>query len=138
MRVLIASALLCMTNAALAADPAALHGAWTAVEAERDGVAAPELIGHRLELGGTAFTISSPDGRLLYGGTYTVDPAAQPAAIDFRQDEGLAKGQTWEGIYRLDGDRLTIVDDAPDPARGRPDAFAAPVGSGRVLLTFAR
>ena len=138
MRVVIASVLLGLTTAALAADPAALHGAWTAVMAERDGAAAPDLIGHRLEFDQGAFTIRSPDGQLLYGGTYTVDPAAQPAAIDFHQDEGQAKGKTWEGIYRFDGARLTIVDDAVDPAKGRPDAFAASAGSGRVLLTFER
>ena len=64
-------------------------------------------------------------------------PPTTPARIDFRNDGGDARGQTWEGIWRLDGGgTLTIVDDAPDPAKGRPTDFAAPAGSGYVLLVF--
>jgi uncharacterized protein (TIGR03067 family) len=140
MRKLILALTLGLGSPALAQDAgqAALAGTWTAAEAERDGAAADELIGHRLVFDGDAFRISAPDGELLYGGTYQADPAAQPPRIDFRNDAGQAAGQEWEGIYRLEGDTLTIVDDAPDPAKGRPTAFAAPAGSGYVLLVFRR
>ena len=120
------------------AGQAALAGAWTATEAERGGAAAGELVGHRLVFDGDMFRISAPDGQLLYEGTYQADPAADPSRIDFRHDAGQAAGQEWEGIYRLEGDTLTIVDDAPDPAKGRPAAFSAPAGSGHVLLVFRR
>jgi uncharacterized protein (TIGR03067 family) len=120
------------------AGQAALAGTWTAAEAERDGAAVGSLVGHRLAFDGEAFRISAPDGKLLYAGTYQVDSAAQPPRIDFRHDAGEAAGQEWEGIYQLQGDALTIVDDAPDPAKGRPETFAAPAGSGYVLLVFRR
>ena len=62
-----------------AAGQAELVGAWTATAAERNGAAAPDLIGHRLVFTATTFSIAAPDGKQLYAGTYTVDPAAQPA-----------------------------------------------------------
>jgi uncharacterized protein (TIGR03067 family) len=140
MRGLILAATLGLAAPALADDAGqtALAGAWTASEAERDGTAAGELVGHRLVFDGDTFRISAPDGKLLYEGTYQTDSAAQPPRIDFRHDTGEAAGQEWEGIYRLDGEALTIVDDAPDPAKGRPTALAAPAGSGHVLIVFRR
>ena len=127
-----------MTTSALAADASALSGTWTAERAERDGSPAAELVGHRLSLTADRFEIRGPDGRLLYAGTFTADAGAQPARIDFRNEQGEAAGQVWEGIWRLEGDQLTIVDDAPDPAKGRPTDFTTAAGSGRVMLDFAR
>jgi uncharacterized protein (TIGR03067 family) len=124
---------------AAAAEPAALLAGttWTAESAERDGAPAPALVGHRLRFTGDRFEIAGADGRLIYTGTYTADATATPARIDFRNDGGDARGQTWEGIWRLDsGGTLTVVDDAPDPASDRPTDFAAPAGSGYVLLVF--
>jgi uncharacterized protein (TIGR03067 family) len=123
---------------AMADDAADLAGSWTALRAERDGAPAPELIGNRLLFAGDRFEIANKDGRVLYAGSYSVDNVTQPAAINFIHDGGAAAGQTWEGIYRLDGATLTIVDDAVDPAQGRPTDFTAAKGSGRVLLVFAR
>ena len=138
MRTLVMLLSLTLTSPALAAGPDALAGAWTATSAERDGAAADDLIGHRLEFTGDDFRITDKNGQLLYAGTYTVDDSTEPARIDFRHDRGEAAGATWEGIYRLDGDQLTIVDDAPDPAKARPTGFTAAEGSGHVLLVFAR
>jgi uncharacterized protein (TIGR03067 family) len=121
-----------------AEEAAALAGAWTAVTAEQNGAPAPELVGHRLVFTGDAFAIYATSGKLLYGGTYSIDPAAQPARIDFHGAAAGDAGKTWEGIYRQHGDGLTTVDDAPDPAKGRPVRFAAPLGSGHVLIEFRR
>ena len=121
----------------IASERARLGGAWLAVEAERDGAPAKEIVGHRLELSGDRFHISAGN-RPLYAGTYALDPAAQTARIDFRHDEGEANGQTWEGIYQLAGGRLTICDDAPDTAKPRPAGFATSPGSGHVLVVFER
>ena len=43
-----------------------------------------------------------------------------------------------EGIYTLDGDTLTICDNAASLDKGRPAAFEAKSGSGYVLITFKR
>jgi len=123
------------------AQPAAdtqkqLQGTWTSTKAERDGKAADDVVGHRLSLTGHRFQIQSEDGKPLYAGTVRVDPSAKPAAIDFEHTDGPLKGKAWKGIYALDGDTLTICDNAPNLDDGRPTAFEAKSGSGYVLITF--
>lgn len=115
-----------------------LQGTWAATTAERDGKAADDVIGHRLSFSGNRFQIESKGGKLLYEGTFRVDPGAKPAAIDFEHTAGDLKGKVWKGIYTLDGDTLTTCDNAPDLAKGRPAAFEAKRGSGYVLIAFKR
>ena len=115
-----------------------LQGTWAATKAERDGKAAEDVVGHRLSFTGNRFQIRSKDGKLLYEGTFRVDPSTKPAAIDFEHTQGALKGKAWKGIYALDGDTLTTCDNAPDPDKGRPAAFEAKSGSGHVLITFKR
>jgi len=115
-----------------------LQGIWMATQAEQDGKAAEDVVGHRLSLTGNRFQIRSQDGKSLYAGIFRVDPRANPAAIDFAHNEGTLKGKAWKGIYALDGDTLTICDNAPDLDKGRPSTLEAKVGSGYVLITFKR
>lgn len=125
-----------LATAALAEEP--FEGRWTAVSAERDGASAPDLLGHRLSFDGDAFSIVDAEGARVFAGTYAADPGADPATIDFANVEGEAAGTDWAGIWRHDGGTLTIVDNAPDPARPRPSGFSAPAGSGYVMLVFVR
>ena len=126
---------------AWAADPAAeqakLQGKWQAVAAERNGAPASDVVGHELAITGNRFQITH-NGRLLYGGTCTLDPEAQPARIEFRQDEGANLRGEWKGIYRLDAGRLEIVDNADDMSKPPPTQFATRPGSGYLLVRFTR
>ena len=115
-----------------------LQGSWTATKAVRDGKPADDVVGHRLSFTGGRFQIQSRDGKPLYAGTVRVDPGARPASIDFEHTEGTLKGKAWKGIYALDGDTLSICDNAPNLDTGRPASFEAKSGSGHVLVTFAR
>ena len=115
-----------------------LQGNWTATKAERDGKPAGDVVGHQLSFAANRFQIQSKDRKPLFAGTVRVNPGAKPAAIDFEHTDGDLKGKAWKGIYALDGDTLTICDNAPNPDKGRPTAFAAPSGSGYVLITFRR
>lgn len=115
-----------------------LQGTWRATKAERGGKAADDVVGHQLSLTGNRFRIRSKDGEPLFAGTVRVDTSAKPAAIDFELIEGELKGRAWKGIYALDGDTLTICDNAPDMDKGRPAAFEAKSGSGYILITFKR
>jgi uncharacterized protein (TIGR03067 family) len=115
-----------------------LQGAWVATKAEQDGKAADDLVGHRLSFTGNRFAIRSRDGRVLYAGTFRPQANAKSAAIDFAHTEGTLKGKTWKGIYALEGDTLTICDNAPNLDARRPGAFEAKAGSGYVLITFRR
>ena len=115
-----------------------LQGTWSATKAERDGQGADDLVGHRLSFAGNRFQIRSQDGKPLYEGTFRVEPGTKPAAIDFEHTDGSLRGDEWKGIYALDGDTLTICDNAPNPAKSRPAAFEARAGSGYVLIMFKR
>jgi uncharacterized protein (TIGR03067 family) len=124
-----------ITFTPLAQPTGQLDGTWRAVTAERDGKSATDVIGHRLTLSGSRFTITR-DGKTLYAGIYKTDPAKRPAQIDFNTDAGPARN--WKGIYDLDGAALKICDNAPDTAKARPTAFAAPAGSGHIFVVFTR
>jgi uncharacterized protein (TIGR03067 family) len=113
-----------------------LEGTWIATKAERDGKAADDVVGHRLSFTDNRFQIQSKDGKPLYAGTFRIDPSAKPSAIDFEHTEGVVKGKAWKGIYGLDGDTLTICDNAQNLDERRPTAFEAKSGSGYVLITF--
>ena len=115
-----------------------LVGAWTATRAQRDGEAVDDVVGHRLTFTGNRFQIQSQDGKPLYAGTVRINPSASPSAIDFQHTDGELTGKSWKGIYALDGDRLTICDNAANLDKGRPTAFEAKSGSGYVLIAFRR
>ena len=115
-----------------------LEGTWSATRAERDGSGADDVVGHQLSFAGSRFAIRSRDGQLLYEGTVRVDARAKPAAIDFEHAQGALKGKAWKGIYALDGDTLTICDNAVDPGKARPRAFETRKGSGYISITFKR
>jgi|tagenome__1003787_1003787.scaffolds.fasta_scaffold20322812_1 uncharacterized protein (TIGR03067 family) len=115
-----------------------LQGTWTATQAERDGKAADDVVGHRLSFTDNRFQIRSKDGKHLYEGTFRVKPSTKPAAIDFQHTGGALKGKAWKGIYALDGDTLTSCDNGPNPDKGRPAAFEAKTGSGHIVITFKR
>jgi uncharacterized protein (TIGR03067 family) len=114
-----------------------LQGTWTATRAQRDGKAADDVVGHRLSFAGSQFRIQSSDGKALFMGTIRLDRGTKPAGIDF-EHEGDLKGKVWRGIYSLDGDTLTICDNAPNLDKGRPAAFEAASGSGHIVVTFKR
>ncbi len=128
---------LLLATGAPAQDSGAIQGAWTVVSAERDAKPTTEVAGHRLTLSGDTFTIQH-DGHTLYRGTYSVDGSRKPVSIDFLHTEASLKGKTWKGIYRLDGDRLSICDNAPDMAKPRPTQFSTKAGSGYICIVFRR
>jgi uncharacterized protein (TIGR03067 family) len=135
---LILGAGLVVAGASPAGAQAALQGHWVATRAETDGAPSPGVVGHRLSLAGDRFEIRSKDGKPLYAGMVRIDPRAKPATIDFAHTQGALRGRTWQGIYALNGDMLTVCDNAADMAKARPAAFETGSGSGHVLITFVR
>jgi uncharacterized protein (TIGR03067 family) len=123
--------------ASLAQARATVEGTWTTVSARRDCKPDPEVKGHRLTFAGNTFVITR-GGQTLYAGTVTTDASRTPAHIDFHHTGGPAPGTMWRGVYALEGDTLTIADNAPDTATPRPTALAAPAGSGHVVIVFTR
>jgi uncharacterized protein (TIGR03067 family) len=65
-----------------------------------------------------------------------IDPSKSPAQIDTTAEDGPRQGGTSKGIYKFDGDTLTIcfVLDSKD----RPTEFASKPGSGTLLIVHKR
>jgi uncharacterized protein (TIGR03067 family) len=133
----------------LAAAPAApgdhdrLQGAWRLYAAEINGqpVALENLkSGDKVLLGtltvvGGSYTFRLGEARLAL--TFAMDPARSPKAIDLTVAEGPEKGQTYHGIYKLEGDTYTVCRNV-EPGKDRPTEFAAPPDSGLMLVVWKR
>jgi uncharacterized protein (TIGR03067 family) len=69
-----------------------------------------------------------------------LDPSTDPKLLDFKalKDMGeIKKGDTYEGIYKLDGDKLTLAL-ATTAGGNRPGKFESAENSKVVLVTFER
>jgi RNA polymerase sigma factor (sigma-70 family) len=120
---------------------------WKGVAAEVDGakVAPPPVWGFG-RMGGGGIGIRDEyrphDGPndVVFFFKHKLDASARPKAIDLMPVEGPAKGKTLRGIYALEGDEFKICyvsPCVPEPEKkARPSEFAAPKGSGHVLLVF--
>jgi uncharacterized protein (TIGR03067 family) len=122
----------CATDAAPPLD-----GDWAGVQVLRADKPDAVLSGHIIRFEGDRFTITR-NGKRLFGGRYAIDPAAAPPEIDFHQTASKDLKGTWRGIYRLDGDRLTICDNAYGMAKPRPKSFEDCAAPGYVLFRFTR
>jgi uncharacterized protein (TIGR03067 family) len=67
---------------------------------------------------------------------FTFDVATSPPSIDYLNLHGPGKGKRQQGIYRFEGDVLTVCIAAPGAAR--PDEFASVPGDGRTLTAWKR
>jgi uncharacterized protein (TIGR03067 family) len=68
---------------------------------------------------------------------YQLHPDAKPPAIDLILTAGHDKGRIFRGIYKLDGDTLTIC--RPSAVqKQRPMTFAVKQGSGLMLTVWKR
>jgi RNA polymerase sigma factor (sigma-70 family) len=68
--------------------------------------------------------------------SYKIDSAREPKTIDFTPVDGIQKGKTRSGIYRIDGDTLQIC---TDPSGGsRPTEFDTTPGSHHRLMILRR
>jgi uncharacterized protein (TIGR03067 family) len=76
-------------------------------------------------------------GATVETSTFKIDATKSPKAIDFTYTSGFLKGKTVKGIYKIDGDDLTICRGL-SPETIRPDEFAAPEDSSLLLVTWKR
>jgi uncharacterized protein (TIGR03067 family) len=67
---------------------------------------------------------------------FTFDHSTSPPSIDYLNLHGPNKGKRQQGIYRFEGDVLTVCIAAPGAAR--PDELASVPGDGRTLTVWKR
>jgi uncharacterized protein (TIGR03067 family) len=78
----------------------------------------------------------SLDGRVFVEHAVTLDPGRNPRAIDLSLTDNSGKIATQQGIYRIDGDSVTVCM-MTGPGR-RPTEFKADKGTGNSLIVLKR
>jgi len=76
-------------------------------------------------------------GTNLEEGTIKLDPKKKPATIDLAITGGKCAGNDQPGIYKVDGDTLTMCLAWPGTT-DRPTAFESPADKQWILITFKR
>ena len=113
------------------------QGTWAVTSSVRDGKEAPaEVVGSIRRVVEGDHVTWTRDGKSFAGTKVEYDPTRLPHTLDLIPDGGPHRDKHILGIYKLEGDTLTIC--VADPDEPRPKTFEAPAGSKRTLQTFQR
>ena len=119
-------------------DPAKVVGDWTLTAGEKDGEKLPaDHLKGVVTFTKDTIAIKGDGDDMSFGFKYTVDAAADPAAIDMEitAPEAL-KGTKAKGILGWDGDKLKLTYNAN--GKERPKEFATKKDSGDFGFTLAK
>jgi uncharacterized protein (TIGR03067 family) len=108
-----------------------LEGTWVTTEINFGGKKLPKEQVEKLQLTvtvrGDKYAVQV-QGKVEEEGTFKADPSKKPKTLDLNIESGKNKGKTQRGIYRVDGETLS-VSFAPAGAKERPGAFTFEEGS---------
>lgn len=112
-------------------------GEWTCVSATIDGRPTTGDTAKELRLSLTADRYKTErGGQVLFDSSYKTDAAREPALIEMIGTEGELKDKPALGIYKLDGDTLTMC--YVMPGKERPKTFESLPNSGAFLVVWKR
>jgi uncharacterized protein (TIGR03067 family) len=119
-----------------AADKSPIDGKWTMETVTRDGKKDDAFTGASRVHEGGKYTMKGAEGKTLptSEGTFTVD--ADKKAFDMKPSGGRYKDKTLLGIYKIDGDMLTIA--FAEPGKDRPTKFESKEGNGVVVAVMKK
>ncbi|MFO0843407.1 MAG: TIGR03067 domain-containing protein [Gemmataceae bacterium] len=114
------------------------EGSWKLTAQEHGGKKSDkkEIVRVTLDVKGAKWTTRDGVEVKEEAAVEALDAKARPATIDLRITSGSDADKTVRGIWKRDGDTLTIC--VAEPNRERPKEFAGQEGSGHTLLVFTR
>ncbi len=117
----------------------ALQGSWKAVALEAGGQSLPkEAIPDFTYTIGADGKATGKMAKIEYTASMTVNPKKEPKTIDNAHETGAQKGKKQYGVYKLEGDRLTVCMTSPGRAESdRPKDFNTK-DTTNVLFVFER
>jgi uncharacterized protein (TIGR03067 family) len=136
-RTLMASAVLVLTVGAISADDKkVLDGKWVIETVTRDGKVDDAYTNATRVHEAGKYTMTAAEGKKLptTDGLYTID--SEKKTIDMKPAGGRYKDKTLVGIFKLDGDTLTIA--FAEPGKERPKDYESKEGSGVVLAVMKK
>ena len=113
----------------------AAGGAETELEGKWVGL--PQIGNWVYEFSEGQFSITSPNPKMWYKGTFTIKPDKEPKQIDLLIKEMPLPqyvGNTSLGIYKIEGNNLTVALNEPGNPN-RPESFSATGGTQVFILT---
>jgi RNA polymerase sigma factor (sigma-70 family) len=126
-------------------EQAMLQGDWgSAVSWIQNGAAAPGVEKRLTMVIKGDKMIGLLDGKQQVSGRIKIDPSKSPKHFDMTYENGASKGKTLRGIYKLEGDQLTIcsgaifLDGGKERPSERPSEFASKAGSNTLLTVHQR
>jgi uncharacterized protein (TIGR03067 family) len=116
-------------------DQPALVGEWMGEKAEAAGMPLPVPVGGMtLEFKADGTLVIKEGAKAPEEASYTADPKKE-AEIDLTPPAAGGKAQAMLGIYKVEGDTLTLCLAA---GGGRPTKFESAAGNPAMLMTFKR
>ena len=113
-----------------------IEGRWELIGGEQNGEDEPQedLARSSLVIEGNHHTVTIGDAVLK--GTHTLDTSQSPMAIDAEDTAGPFEDMSLKGIFKVDGDELTICF-AP-PGNDRPAEFSTKEGKAALMHVWRR
>lgn len=121
----------------LAKDAAQHEGYWVVDSFHYDGQDAPADVVKSITRQVTGDHVTwKRDGKPFSGSTLTLDIKPTPKTITIVPEGGQARDKPVKGIYKFDGDKLTLC--MAEPGADAPKEFKAAKGSRFTLITLHR
>jgi uncharacterized protein (TIGR03067 family) len=114
-------------------EKARLRGTWVLTSFEIAGMKIQSEM--KLIFTNDKMALVSKNGKPL-ASSYRINPSKKPATIDVVAPIGPMKGKINPGIYKVEGNSLTLCQG--EPGQLRPTAFASKQGSPTILMVFKR